>query len=116
MHARARLGRAVEWAVADLYRDDGFTTELNFRAGRIEIDVVARRPGLVVFVEVKARTSDRFGSPAEAVNGMKQMRIRRAAAAWLAERRPGPVDVRFDVVSAIVRRGRVELTQITEAF
>lgn len=116
MHARARLGRAVEGAVADLYRHEGFVVESNFRAGRIEVDIVASRPGLVVFVEVKARSSDHFGSPAEAVTPVKQARIRKAAAAWLTARRPGTVEVRFDVVSAIVRRGRVELTRLVDAF
>jgi Holliday junction resolvase-like predicted endonuclease len=46
----------------------------------------------------------------------KQARIRRAAAAWLAERAPGRVEVRFDVVSAIVANGRTELTHIPNAF
>ncbi len=116
MHARALLGRAVEDAVAELYRRDGYVVERNFRAGRIEIDLVAARPGLAVFCEVKCRSTDRFGMPAEAVDGEKQRRIRRAAAAWLGERKPGPVEIRFDVVSAIVSDGRVELTRIEDAF
>ena len=90
--------------------------EPNYRAGRIEVDLVAHRPGLVVFCEVKTRTSDRWGLPAEAVGREKQMRIRRAAAAWLAERSPGQVEVRFDVVSAIVVNGRLRLTHIPNAF
>ena len=116
MHARALLGRAVEEAVAELYRRDGYVVERNFRAGRIEIDLVAARPGLAVFCEVKSRSTDRFGLPAEAVDRAKQARIKRAAAAWLSERRVGPVEIRFDVVSAIVRDGRVDLTRIEDAF
>lgn len=116
MHARAQLGRAVEDAAARLYEAEGFAVERNFRAGRIEIDLVAARPGLVVFCEVKARSSDRYGVPAEAVNPAKQSRIRRAAAAWLSARAPGSVAVRFDVVSAIVRNGRVSMERIESAF
>lgn len=116
MHERARFGRSGEEAAAGLYLGDGFTVERNFRAGRIEIDLIAYRPGLVVFCEVKTRASDRWGLPAEAVGYEKQMRIRRAAAAWLAERRPGSVEVRFDVVSAIVANGRIRLTHIPNAF
>lgn len=122
MHARARLGRAVEEAAARLYRDEGFEVEHNFRAGRLEIDLIASRPGLVVFVEVKARRGDAFGHPAEAVTPVKQARIRTAARAWLATRRAadgragGRVELRFDVVSAIVRHGHVELTRIPAAF
>lgn len=116
MHERARFGRAGEEAAAELYRRDGFAVERNFRAGRIEVDLVACRPGLVVFCEVKTRATDRWGLPAEAVGYEKQVRIRRAAAAWLAERSPGPVEVRFDVVSAIVANGRTRLTHIPNAF
>lgn len=116
MHERARFGRAGEDAAADLFRRSGFTVERNFRAGRIEIDLVAHRPGLVVFCEVKTRSTDRWGLPAEAVGYEKQARIRRAAAAWLAERSPGRVEVRFDVVSAIVADGRMRLTHIPDAF
>lgn len=116
MHERALLGRDGEDAAAAFYESRGFDVARNFRAGRIEIDLVATKPGLVVFCEVKTRVSDRWGLPAEAVTPAKQARIRRAAAAWLAERRPGPVAVRFDVVSAIVRGGRTELTHLPDAF
>lgn len=116
MHERALVGRAGETAAADLYRNAGFSVELNYRAGRVEVDIVAARPGLVVFCEVKTRASERWGLPAEAVGYQKQARIKRAAAQWLAERRPGAVEVRFDVVSAIVSGGSIELTHIPNAF
>lgn len=116
MHERARFGRAGEAAAAAMYTRAGFQVTRNFRAGRIEIDLVARRPGLVVFCEVKTRGSDEWGMPAEAVGYQKQHRIRRAAAAWLAGHRAERVEVRFDVVSAIVRNGRMDLTHIPNAF
>lgn len=62
----------------------------------------APKPSLV-FVEVKTRASDRFGTPAEAVTAAKQRRVRRAAGAWLAaHQNPGSGGwgaVRFDVVA-----------------
>ncbi len=55
---------------------------------------------LLVVAEVKARKSAAFGVPALAVTPTKQQRLRRLAAAWLAEHRVGRrVDVRFDVVA-----------------
>ena len=116
MHERALFGRNGEDAAEALYRRAGFDVERNYRAGRIEVDLIASRPGLVVFCEVKTRASDMWGLPAEAVSPAKQARIRRAAAAWLSKNRPGAVDVRFDVVSAIVHNGRTELTHIPNAF
>jgi putative endonuclease len=116
MHERALLGRSGEEAAERFYRRAGFSVERNFRAGRIELDLVAYRPGLVVICEVKTRVDERWGMPAEAVGFQKQARIRRGAAAWLAQNNSGAVEVRFDVVSAIVRGGRFELTHIPNAF
>jgi putative endonuclease len=116
--ARPDLGRRGEDAAARWFRRHGFAVvERNYRCGRSgEVDLVVRRGDLVVFCEVKTRGHDRWGVPAEAVGYAKQARLRRLAAAWLSERRPGPVDVRFDVVSVIVRDGRSELTHIPDAF
>ena len=117
MHARSQLGRRGEDAACDLYRRLGFqVVERNYRSGRGEVDVVARRGDTLVFCEVKTRRSDGWGIPAEAVDHSKQARLRRLAAAWLAERRPGFVDVRFDVVSVIVRGDRLDVTHVPDAF
>ncbi len=75
----------------------------NWRCADGEIDLVVAREALVVFVEVKARASDRYGSPALAVDHRKQRRVRRLAARWLAEQAAAGVGVscpvRFDVVA-----------------
>jgi putative endonuclease len=67
------------------------------------VDLIVRRARTVAFCEVKTRSSDRFGTGAEAVVGPKQRRIRRLAARWLSELTPASgrarVEVRFDVVS-----------------
>lgn len=117
MHARSKLGRRGEDAACDLFRRLGFhVVERNYRSGRGEIDVVARRGDVLVFCEVKTRRSDEWGLPAEAVDRAKQARLRRLAAAWMAERRPGYVDVRFDVVSVIVRGEQTDVTHVVDAF
>ena len=90
--------------------------ERNFRCRDGEIDIVARRGRLLVFCEVKTRRSDRWGLPAEAVNGVKRARLRRLAAEWMRARRPGAVDVRFDVVSVLERDGKLVAHHIPDAF
>ena len=63
-----------------------------------ELDLVLFRDGEIVFCEVKARRSERYGAAAEAVDRRKQMRIRSLAAQWLkATGRRGRV--RFDVAT-----------------
>jgi putative endonuclease len=117
MDARPTLGRVGEDLAADLYRRLGFVVvERNYRCPHGEIDVVARRGRTLVFCEVKTRSTNRWGQPCEAVGAVKQTRLRRLAAHWLGERRPGPVQVRFDVVSVIVRGAGTEVTHIPDAF
>ena len=117
MDARADLGRGGEDVAERLYRKMGFRIlERNFRCKAGEVDLIARRGPLLVFCEVKCRRTDRWGEPSESVGPAKQARLRRLAAVWLGQRRPGSVDIRFDVVSVIVRRGRTYVRHIPDAF
>jgi putative endonuclease len=85
----------------------------NVRAGRNEIDLVARRGRKLRFVEVKEKCGTGWGDPAEMVTDEKQRRVRRAAAAWLASHPElRGLDIAFDVVT--VWEGR--LRRIPEAF
>ena len=76
------------------------------------LDLVVGRPGEVAIVEVKTRTSDRFGVPALAVGYAKQARLRRLGAAWLVEHGGGLGRVRFDVASVLAG----EVSVIESAF
>jgi putative endonuclease len=74
----------------------------NWRCREGELDLVARQGRVFVFCEVKARTTDAFGAPAEAVTRTKRARIRRLAARWLDEAAPvRPLQIRFDVVAIL---------------
>lgn len=109
--ARRLLGSAGEAAAERWYRDHGYQIlARNWRRREGEIDLVAAKGRVVVFCEVKARTTDAFGVPAEAVTRTKQQRLRRLAARWLAETPAGrPASVRFDV--AAVLGGAVEIIE-----
>jgi putative endonuclease len=68
-----------------------------WRSSAGEIDLVARRGRLLVFVEVKARA--RLDDAAEAVTGRQQRRIVAAAQAWLAHHPEDALcDMRFDAI------------------
>jgi putative endonuclease len=87
-----------------------------FRLGRLEIDLIARRDGVVAFVEVKTRRSAAFGTPLHAVGWSKQRELVRVAQAWV-DRHGKPGDTyRFDVLGVEVVGGRPVVTQVEDAF
>jgi putative endonuclease len=98
------VGTAGEDAVAEWYRAHGFDVlARNWRVREGEIDVIAARGGTIVFCEVKTRRGAAFGTPAEAVTGRKQARLRKLAVLWLASAGVRAPKLRFDV--AEVRPG-----------
>jgi putative endonuclease len=111
------LGRAGEKAAADLLRRRGFeVVGSGFRARRGELDLICRRGTDLVVVEVKTRTDDAFGSPAEAVGSRKRRALMAAAAEYraLAEWRGA---IRFAVVGLTVSAdGKFEAELIEDAF
>jgi putative endonuclease len=75
-----------------------------------ELDLVARRGGILVFCEVKSKLGPGFGDPLEMVGEVKVRRLRRAAEAWLAAHpEHGDLVARFDVM--VERGGRLELVR-----
>jgi putative endonuclease len=70
----------------------------NHRCRHGEIDLVMRDGETLVFVEVRYRRSDRYGTPAETVNPRKQRRLAAAASHYL-QRHPNMLPCRFDVVA-----------------
>jgi putative endonuclease len=101
---RRQLGAEGERrAAAHLERRGYRVLDRNVRAGGVELDVVAERGGLVVFVEVKTRRSSGPGAPEEAVDRRKQARLVQGARAWLRGRRRRYRAARFDVLACEVR-------------
>ena len=102
---RRRLGEEYEELAAAWLEDQGFTIlERNFRCRQGEIDIIAREKSYISFVEVKYRSREGQGDPAEAVNGSKQRGICRVAAWYLIKNGlPEDTPCRFDVVSVSPR-------------
>ena len=96
--AAFRTGLSAETRAAAYLMAKGYRIlAKRFRTPHGEIDIVARRRGTLVFVEVKAR--ERLDDAAEAVIVRQQRRIIAAAEAWLAAHpEDANRDIRFDVV------------------
>jgi putative endonuclease len=103
VNTRQQLGRAGEAEAARYLEAEGWTlVGRNVRIGRGELDLIARRGGVLAFVEVKARRSSTCGTPEDAVDGRKRRQVARLAELWLAARPwalRGVSDVRFDIVA-----------------
>ncbi|HQP12145.1 MAG TPA: YraN family protein [Candidatus Omnitrophota bacterium] len=80
------LGRRGEALAAEYLKKAGYRiVACNFRNALGEIDIVARDGAILCFVEVKTRSSDDFGGPAEAVSLFKQRKLIQLARAFLKE-------------------------------
>ncbi len=96
---RQRLGREAEAAAEGFLRRKGYRIlDRNVRVGRGELDIVARSGETLVFVEVKARRTDRYGGVAYAVTAQKERQLIQLAARYLARRRLERRPCRFDVL------------------
>jgi putative endonuclease len=69
----------------------------------------------IVFVEVKARTNDKFGWPEEAVKLSKQQNIIKAAETYLFEKKLD-VEIRFDIISILFNPTGHDIYHILDAF
>ncbi|HEX2191619.1 MAG TPA: YraN family protein [Acidimicrobiales bacterium] len=108
--ARRQLGAHGEDRVAAWYEAHGYSVaDRNWRCRQGELDLVARRRGVVVFCEVKTRSSTAFGAPVEAVTRTKQARLRVLAARWLEDSPVAAREIRFDVASVL--EGKVEVLE-----
>lgn len=112
MRAKDAVGRYGEGvAAAHLERSGWELLDRNWRGRAGELDIVALDGQELVVVEVKTRTGDGFGHPAEAVTPLKLARLRRLAGEWLDTHDLRPRSVRIDVMAIRTsRRGaaRVE--------
>lgn len=82
-----------------------------------ELDLIALDGRTIVFVEVKTRSSQVAGHPAEAVTPAKQKQLTRAALAWLKRRRLLDVPGRFDVIAITWQSGAAPtIEHIVNAF
>lgn len=111
------LGRQGEEAAAGVLRRAGLRIlDRNWRQGRLELDLVCRDGGTVVFVEVKTRTSRERGGPEGAITPAKQRSLCRAAQAWLAAHDAWDAPCRFDVVCLIACDGTFSAEHYRHAF
>lgn len=118
--AEEKLGAFGERKAANYLRVRGYRiidTNCRYRQG--EIDIVARRGGYIVFVEVKLRKNSDYGTAREFVTAAKQQRVMIAAQLWLQQHET-ELQPRFDVIEVYAPEGvntkRPVINHIENAF
>lgn len=92
-------GSRAEHAAAEYLRNHGLEcVEQNFACKLGELDLIMQDKSCVVFVEVRFRKSDRYGSAASTVTPIKQNKLRKTALFYLKTRKLQNASVRFDVI------------------
>ncbi|MDL2269390.1 YraN family protein [Desulfosarcina sp. OttesenSCG-928-A07] len=114
---RQQFGTASEALAASHLRQLGYRIlETNYRTRQGEVDIIAEDAEVLVFVEVKARGSFRFGSPKAAVTPTKQRKIALAGLFYMKASGKMGSRIRFDVVAIDTTSGKPEIEVVKNAF
>jgi putative endonuclease len=106
---------AEEQAVLLLKKKNLIIHERNWRFKKYEIDIIAQEGKSMVFVEVKARTSDVFGEPELFVSKGQQKRLITAAHHYINEKNI-VLESRFDIISILIINNNVIVKHLEDAF
>ncbi|QDY82169.1 YraN family protein [Paenibacillus polymyxa] len=111
---RKAKGAMGEEAAALFLENLGYRIlERNWRCRSGEIDLIAKQEHILVFIEVRSRSSSRYGTPAESVTARKITQVRQTAAVYLHMNRMGEAPIRFDMISV---RLSAETAVVTDHF
>lgn len=109
--------RGEDLAVTYLKEKAWIILDRNYSFERAEVDIVATDTRWIIFVEVKTRSNSYFGHPEEFVTPAKEANLKKAAEAWIYERKMETAIVRFDIISIIdYNSGSPEITHFEDAF
>lgn len=114
----SELGKRGEELAAAYLESKGYLVlDRNYRFEKAEIDIVAFDHTQIIFVEVKSRSGTYFGRPEEYVTEAKEKNIKRAAEAWIYERKMDTALVRFDIIAIVQNKNEApEITHFEDAF
>ena len=105
--ARIKFGKYGEDLAIELLKAKGFQIiQRNYRQKCGEVDIIAKDKKTLVFIEVKTRSSLRFGQPFEAVTTAKQAQLSRIALDYMTRNKIINQAARFDVISILLEKNR----------
>ena len=97
-------------------RDRGYDIlDVNWRFGKIELDIITRKSQTLVIVEVKTRENSFLGDPWQSVTVAKQRRIIKATNRYIIENQID-LECRFDIISIVHNQKHTNLEHLEDAF
>ncbi|WP_412467186.1 YraN family protein [Pedobacter sp. KLB.chiD] len=111
------LGKEGEKIAKQYLEDQGYEIlDENWTHGKAEVDLIVYKNGIIVFIEVKSRSSIAFGEPEEFVQKCKQIQMELAANAYI-EIMNHQNDIRFDIIAITFTKNKnYNLNHIEDAF
>ena len=111
----SNLGNIAENYAAKLLVSKGYSlVDRNFRSRFGEIDIITLKESTLVFIEVKARWSNKFGAPEEAVTPSKLWKIQKTSQYFSLLHPELPKKLRIDVVALVIANGKVTSEKIIQ--
>lgn len=86
----------------------------NFECKQGEIDIIAQDKNEIVFVEVKTRTTFKYGKPVDAVTNVKQKHIEKSASFYIYKNNLEKSFIRLDVIEVYLYRTRYRINHIKQ--
>ena len=110
------FGKRGEIIAINYLKNQGYKIiATNYKNKIGEIDIIAKDKDYIVFIEVKARYSGKFGNPLDAINERKQLKVRQVATLYLMKNQLMNANIRFDVI-AVLGEEDCEIQHIKDAF
>jgi len=111
-----KLGKDGELIAFMILQRDGYNIlQTNWKYQKAEVDIIAKKDGFLIFIEVKTRSSKKFGRPTDAIDKKKIALYKDAVEGYL-EQYPSEDEIRFDVISIIIGKDETQIEHIPNAF
>jgi len=117
MYINQEIGKLGEDIAVNYLKQKGYKIlDRNFECRQGELDIIALDKKEIVFIEVKTRTSNRYGYPSEAVNKIKQKHMLQTIKYYLYVRNLNDKFVRIDVIEVYIKDNVYKVNHIKQAL
>lgn len=116
MGAHNELGKKGEVLAADFLIKNGYDImKINYRYQQCEVDIIAKKGGILAVVEVKTRASNDFGDPQQFLKTKQIQRIIKAVDYFVNDHNM-ELEVRFDIIAIVLNKKEMRLEHLENAF